>query len=103
MTPPVTETERQAGQGPGSAVPRAAPWPEPGTDGDAGPNPHTPSAMLLGANLVALERSLHYVRLSGAIEYARLHGQRWSSAALRTVSASSPPARPTSTSARPSA
>ncbi|MEU6284253.1 indolepyruvate ferredoxin oxidoreductase family protein [Streptomyces sp. NPDC047028] len=46
----------------------------PVTDGGAGPNPHTPSAMLLGANLMALERSLHDVRLPRAIEYARLHG-----------------------------
>ncbi|MFE1752405.1 indolepyruvate ferredoxin oxidoreductase family protein [Streptomyces anandii] len=44
------------------------------TDGDAGPNPHKPSAMLLGANLMALERSLHDVRLPRAVEYARLHG-----------------------------
>ncbi|MFF6995914.1 indolepyruvate ferredoxin oxidoreductase family protein [Streptomyces sp. NPDC008313] len=46
----------------------------PVTDGDADPNPHRPSAMLLGANLMALERSLHDTRLPRAEEYARLHG-----------------------------
>ncbi|MEU0452973.1 indolepyruvate ferredoxin oxidoreductase family protein [Streptomyces sp. NPDC006129] len=43
-------------------------------EGDAGPSPHKPSSMLLGANLMALERSLHDVRLPRAVEYARLNG-----------------------------
>ena len=34
---------------------------------------HRPSARLLGANLVELERSLHTVRLPRALEYARLN------------------------------
>jgi indolepyruvate ferredoxin oxidoreductase len=37
------------------------------------PEPHRPSARLLGANLMELERSLHTVRLPGALEYARLN------------------------------
>ena len=42
--------------------------------GDAGPSGHRPSARLLGADLLALERSLHTVRLPRALEYARLNG-----------------------------
>ncbi|MFF1278830.1 indolepyruvate ferredoxin oxidoreductase family protein [Streptomyces marokkonensis] len=41
---------------------------------DAGPSPHRPSAMLLGPELMALERNLHDSRLPRALEYARLHG-----------------------------
>lgn len=41
--------------------------------GDADPNPHSPSATLLGENLMALERSLHDVRIPRALEYARLN------------------------------
>jgi len=41
--------------------------------GDAGPGTHRPSARLLGANLVELERSLHTIRLPRALEYARLN------------------------------
>ncbi|KOG24351.1 indolepyruvate ferredoxin oxidoreductase family protein [Streptomyces viridochromogenes] len=43
-------------------------------EGDAGRSTHQPSSMLLGANLMALERSLHDVRLPRAVEYARLNG-----------------------------
>ncbi|KUH67488.1 2-oxoacid ferredoxin oxidoreductase [Mycolicibacterium novocastrense] len=42
-------------------------------DADLGPNPHRPSSMLLGENLMALERSLHDVRIPRALEYARLN------------------------------
>jgi indolepyruvate ferredoxin oxidoreductase len=41
--------------------------------GDAGRKAHRPSARLLGANLMELERSLHTVRLPRALEYARLN------------------------------
>ncbi|MFI9172434.1 indolepyruvate ferredoxin oxidoreductase family protein [Streptomyces lincolnensis] len=44
-----------------------------GTEGDGSPNPHKPSSMLLGANLMGLERSLHDIRLPRAVEYARLN------------------------------
>ncbi|MFJ8048326.1 indolepyruvate ferredoxin oxidoreductase family protein [Streptomyces luteogriseus] len=43
-------------------------------EGDAGRSPHKPSSMLLGANLMALERSLHDIRLPRAVEYVRLNG-----------------------------
>ncbi|WP_406221714.1 indolepyruvate ferredoxin oxidoreductase family protein [Streptomyces canus] len=43
-------------------------------EGDAGRSPHKPSSMLLGANLMALERSLYDIRLPRAVEYARLNG-----------------------------
>ncbi|MFJ4815028.1 indolepyruvate ferredoxin oxidoreductase family protein [Streptomyces sp. NPDC088801] len=43
-------------------------------EGDTGAGPHKPSSMLLGAQLMALERSLHEVRLPRAVEYARLNG-----------------------------
>lgn len=45
-----------------------------GTEGDGSPSPHKPSSMLLGANLMGLERSLHDIRLPRAVEYARLNG-----------------------------
>ena len=38
--------------------------------GDAGVKAHRPSARLLGANLMELERSLHTIRLPRALEYA---------------------------------
>ena len=41
--------------------------------GDASPGAHRPSARLLGANLMELERTLHAVRLPRALEYARLN------------------------------
>ena len=44
-----------------------------GTEGDGSPSPHKPSSMLLGANLMGLERSLHDIRLPRAVEYARLN------------------------------
>ena len=43
-------------------------------EGDMDAGPHKPSSMLLGAQLMALERSLHEVRLPRAVEYARLNG-----------------------------
>lgn len=43
-------------------------------EGEAGPSRHTPSSMLLGDNLMALESSLHDIRLPRALEYARLNG-----------------------------
>ncbi|KOG16914.1 hypothetical protein [Streptomyces viridochromogenes] len=42
-------------------------------EGDIGAGTHKPSSMLLGAQLMALERSLHEVRLPRAVEYARLN------------------------------
>jgi hypothetical protein len=44
------------------------------TEGNTGLSAHRPSSMLLGENLMALERSLHDVRLPRAVEYARLNG-----------------------------
>ncbi|MCX5269872.1 MULTISPECIES: indolepyruvate ferredoxin oxidoreductase family protein [unclassified Streptomyces] len=44
-----------------------------GTEGDGSPSPHKPSSMLLGANLMSLERSLHDIRLPRAVAYARLN------------------------------
>jgi indolepyruvate ferredoxin oxidoreductase len=41
--------------------------------GPAGPGTHRPSARLLGANLMELERSLHTIRLPRALDYARLN------------------------------
>jgi indolepyruvate ferredoxin oxidoreductase len=43
-------------------------------EGRAGPSTHRPSARLLGSELLALEHSLHAVRLPRAVEYARLNG-----------------------------
>ncbi|HEY3956947.1 MAG TPA: indolepyruvate ferredoxin oxidoreductase family protein, partial [Streptosporangiaceae bacterium] len=43
-------------------------------EGEAGPGTHRPNARLLGAELMALEHSLHAVRLPRALEYARLNG-----------------------------
>jgi indolepyruvate ferredoxin oxidoreductase len=58
------------------------------TEGNTGLSAHRPSSMLLGENLMALERSLHDVRLPRAVEYARLNGLPGGRAANRH------PARP---------
>jgi indolepyruvate ferredoxin oxidoreductase len=60
--------------------------------GGLGTSPHVPSGMMLGANLMELEQNQLTIRLPRAREYARLTG-----------SASSRPARPISTCARPCA
>ncbi|MCW0213119.1 MAG: indolepyruvate ferredoxin oxidoreductase family protein [Pseudonocardia sp.] len=65
ITTAVADAASTARVAPGRVVP---------AQGDAGANPHTPSSMLLGENLMALERSLHEIRLPRAAEYARLNG-----------------------------
>ncbi|MEH0527873.1 hypothetical protein QBA75_11885 [Streptomyces stelliscabiei] len=60
-----------------------------GTEGDGNPSPHKPSSMLLGANLMALERSLHDIRLLVPWRTpASTASTAWSSAGRRTPSAS---------------